>query len=262
MPNLIEEFRNSNVRHADETGWRTDGQSGYAWIFTTPILSLFEFADNRSSRVPFKILGNEPLQGVLVVDRYGGYNKMNVNLQYCFAHLMREVKKLSEEFADDTEVRQFSSDLIPLMALAMTLRTQAITDKEFYRRAEATELAMKKIISKSSRHLGVRRIKEILSDKEHRLYHWVKDRAVPADNNRAERELRPTVVSRKVSFGSQSIQGCKTRQAIMSVLYTAKKRLPLNVPIENWLKSALDKVAINTSLNIYDLLPPQDPTDN
>jgi transposase len=255
LPNLIEEYRQSKVRHADETGWRTDGKGGYAWIFATSLISIFEFTDTRSSRIPAKILGEEKLKGVLVVDRYGGYNKMQVNLQYCYAHLMREIKKLSEEFSENAEVQIFSSKLIPLMALAMKLRLQDISDREFYEKADETKRAIELLMQKSCRHLGIKRIQEIFTAKQHRLYHWAKDRDVPAENNRAEREIRPTVIARKVSFGSQSPQGCKTRQAVMSVLYTAKKRLPPGVSIEAWLKSALDQISIRSETNIYGLLP-------
>ena len=65
----------------------------------------------------------------------------------------------------------------------------------------------------------------IFGDNAHRLYHWVENRAVPADNNRAERELRPTVIARKVSFGSQSDAGAKTREALMSEVHTLAKRV-------------------------------------
>ena len=61
---------------------------------------------------------------------------------------------------------------------------------------------------------------------ESRLYHWVDDCRVPTHNNRSEREVRPTVIARKVSFGSQSAQGAKTCSVWMSILHTAKKRLP------------------------------------
>jgi hypothetical protein len=30
---LIEAYRGAAVKHADETGWRTDGQNGYSWLF-------------------------------------------------------------------------------------------------------------------------------------------------------------------------------------------------------------------------------------
>ena len=41
------------------------------------------------------------------------------------------------------------------------------------------------------------------------------------------------------------------------VLFRAKKRLPPDVALEDWLKYALDQIAQNPKLNIYDLLPPE-----
>ena len=60
---LIAEYRKSTARHADETGWRTDGHSGYAWLFGTSMISIFEFRDTRSSRVAREILGEEKIKG-------------------------------------------------------------------------------------------------------------------------------------------------------------------------------------------------------
>jgi hypothetical protein len=37
------QYRRAEVRHADGTTWRTDGQSGYAWLFATERLSIFLF---------------------------------------------------------------------------------------------------------------------------------------------------------------------------------------------------------------------------
>jgi transposase len=41
---LIAESRQAPVKHADETGWRTNGHKGYAWLFATPRLSLLTFS--------------------------------------------------------------------------------------------------------------------------------------------------------------------------------------------------------------------------
>jgi len=76
LPRLIELSRMATVRHADETSWRTDGHSGYAWLFCTPDLSLFMFRQTRAASVPREVFGNQPLPGVLVVDRYNGYNRV------------------------------------------------------------------------------------------------------------------------------------------------------------------------------------------
>ena len=45
------------------------------------------------------ILGKKKLSGVLVVDRYAAYNKAPCDLQYCYAHLLRDVKDLEKEYA-------------------------------------------------------------------------------------------------------------------------------------------------------------------
>ena len=265
LPLAIEEFRKDPVRHADETGWRNDGQSGYAWYFGTERVSILEFANTRAASVPRKIFGTEPLPGTLVVDRYGAYNKMPVSLQYCYAHLLREVEKLEEEFSESKEVIQFCGLLIPLLAQAMKLRGLDITNKEFYLRAKTLKTEMKKLMALNCSHLGIRRIQQIFSEKEKRMYQWVKDRRVPADNNKAERELRPTVIARKVSLGSQSDAGAKTRGAIMTVLFTAKKRIHSGLALEDWLKQAIERLAKEPHLNIYNLLPTErapNPTRN
>jgi len=127
---LINEFRNSYLKQADETGWRTDGSSGYAWIFVSPSCSILEFRDNRSSRIPNEIFGTEALSGVLVVDRYNAYNKLNIKIQYCYAHLLRDVEALEKEFSENKEVLKFCSIFSLLLAKAMKLQGRGLTEKK------------------------------------------------------------------------------------------------------------------------------------
>lgn len=253
-PSLIEEYRGSQARNADETGWRNDGHSGYAWLFCTSRLSIFEFRDTRAARVAKEILGDKKLEGVLNVDRYGGYNKLPVDLQYCYAHLLREVEKLEKEFPESTEVLHFVSGFSLMLSRAMKLRGLDIKDQEYYAAAELLKVEMEKFLAKDWQHQGIQRIQGIFHIKKNRLYHWVKNREVAADNNRAERELRPTVIARKVSFGSQSDAGAKTRSSIMSLLYTVKKRLK-DKSLEEWLTAALNKIALDPNLSIHTLIP-------
>src|SRR5262249_52957618 len=104
---------------------------------------------------------------------------------------------------------------------------------------------------------GFRRIKEISGAKGDRLYHWAEDRRIPADNNLAERDLRPTVIARKVSFGSQSDAGAQTRGVLMSVLHTLKKR---QVDVVAHLKRVLDQLALDLHQDPFPLLFPEAPT--
>jgi len=255
-PRLIQQFRESPARHADETGWRTDGKNGYAWLFATEKISIFLFRKTRSSKVPHAVLGERPLPGVLVVDRYAGYNKMPCALQYCYAHLLREVQDLEKEFPDSAEVKAFVSVMAPLLSTAMSLRHQLIKDPQYYARANEIKTQITTVVQTPAAHLGIRRIQDIFHENAHRLYHWVDDRRVPAENNLAERDLRPTVIARKVSFGSASDAGAHTRGVLMTVLHSLKKR---NIDAAKHLKTVLDQLAKNIHQDPFPLLFPDTP---
>jgi transposase len=254
---LIQEYRQAPVKHADETGWRTNGHNGYAWLFATPHLSLFLFRQTRAASVPQQVFGKPWLPGCLVVDRYGGYNKVPCAIQYCYSHLLREVQDLEKEFPEAAEVTAFVSTVAPQLALAMGLRAQPISDAEFARQAVALKAQLMTSMEAPAQHLGIRRIQEIFRANGDRLYHWAEDRRIPAENNLAERDLRPTVIARKVSFGSQSDAGAHTRGVLMSVLHTLKKR---GRDVVAHLKGVLDQLADDIHQDPWPLLFPEGPT--
>lgn len=257
IPNrLVEQYRQSWVKHADETGWRSDGQNGFAWLFATDKISLFLFRQSRSSRVVREVFGDQPLPGTLVVDRYNAYNKVPCQIQYCYSHLLRELKDMEKEFSSSEEIRNFVSAMAPLLAAAMNLRSLPLSDAQFYKQAKEIKDQILNLVHAPAQHLAIRRIQEIFHDNEDRMYHWAKDRRVPADNNLAERDLRPTVIARKVSFGSQSEEGAQTREILMTVLHTLKKQTKNDVI--SALKTTLDQLAKDPSLDPYKLLFPND----
>ena len=247
---LKEAYRTAPVKHADETGWRNDGQSGYAWLFCTAALSIFLFKNTRSSSVPKGIFGSET--GVLVVDRYNGYNKIPLKIQYCYAHLLRDVEKLAKDCPDNEEAVRFTGTLIPQLARAMHLASQDISDEEYYRQAGELKENIMAICRSPAHHLGIRAVQDIFTGHEDRLFHWATDRRVPADNNRAERDLRPTVIAGKVSFGSSSDAGAQTRSALMSVLHTLNKRRG-EQSLESAFKEILDEIARNPEVDLIPL---------
>jgi transposase len=245
------EYRRASVKHADETGWRNDGHNGYAWLFCTPRLSLFRFRQTRSAAVAREVFGTQRLPGVLVVDRYNGYNRAPCAIQYCYAHLLREVQDLGKEFPAVSEVAQFVASLAPALANAMKLRAQQLTSADFRQRALELKIEIKALVHSPAQHPGIQKIQNIFRDRASRHYHWAKTPAIPADNNRAERELRPLVIARKISFGSQSEQGALTREILMSILHTLRKRTNDVFAV---FKHALDKLAQDETRDPYKLL--------
>ena len=249
METLKEFYRADPVKHADETGWRNDGQSGYAWLFCTASLSIFLFKNTRSASVPKGIFGSEHLAGVLVVDRYNAYNKLPVTLQYCYAHLLRDLEKLEKDFPDEEEVKSLTGTLVPLLSQAMHLASQGLSDEEYSGKAQDLKKEIMHVCRSPAGHLGIRAFQDIFTTHEDRLFHWVEDTRVPAHNNRAERDLRPTVIARKVSFGSSSDAGAETRSILMSVLHTLNKRRG-EQSLESAFKGILDRIAENPTVDV------------
>jgi hypothetical protein len=210
---MITEYRQAPVKHAGETGWRTDGRNGYAWLFATPKLSLFRFRQSRSGAVAGEVLAKTPLPGVLVVDRYSAYHKAPIPLQYCYAHLKRTVEDLEKQFPDQREVVAFVESLAPTLGEAMHLRTLNLPRKEFTRRAARIN---RRIIAIVHRHASHRAIQ-------------------------------------KVSFGSQSEPGARTRETLMTILHTLKKRVSSS-KVAAVLQDALDRLAEDRSLDPWALL--------
>jgi len=245
---LIRAYRQAPVKHADETGWRTDGQNGYSWLFCTPQISIYRVRRTRSASVAKEVFGDEALPGILVVDRYNGYNKMPCSIQYCYAHLLRTVRDLEKDFPENAEIQSFVEALAPQLAKAISLRTLDITNQRFKRQAAKIKNAIINIINRQAKHPAIWKIQDIFREKADRLYHWADDRNVPADNNLAERELRPLVIARKLSFGSQSDEGARTREILMTVLHTLKKR---TADVTTAFKFTLDSLAEQGDIDIY-----------
>lgn len=251
LDHLVEEYRNASVKHADETGWRTAGKNGYVWDFCTSQLSLFRFRGTRSALVPREVFGAQPLPGHLVVDRYNGYNKSPVQIQYCYSHLLREVKDLRENFPDQPEVDAFVNRLAPLLADAMQARIKYPERSRFLPHARAIKKHIVQAVGHSARHPGIQAIQNIFRDNPDRMYHWAEHPDIPAENNFAERDLRRLVITRKTSFGSVTDKGARTREILSSILYTLAKRT--NDPFSRF-KSTLDQLAQNPNIDIYNCL--------
>ena len=250
---LIKEYRESEVKHADETGWRNDGENGYAWLFANEKISIYKFSKSRGAAIPKEIFGTNGVKGVLVVDRYNGYNKVPCKIQYCYAHLLREVEDLAKEFPDNSEIKRFVESFAPLLSEAIRLRGEKISKSKFKRRANKIKREIIKIVNCKAKHPGIQRIQNIFRNNEQRLYHWAKSRDIPADNNFAERELRHLVISRKLSFGSQSDNGAKTREILMTVLHTLRKQTD---NLYERLENALNIFAVNPTINLFSILFP------
>jgi len=264
MDRLVRQFLADPVRFGDETGYREDGVGRYAWLLSSRRTSIFLVGQSRATSVPLDLIAPHMaapdtfFAGVLVVDRYSAYNRLPFELQYCYAHLKRDVEKLEKQFPKNIEVRKFCRALGRQLAAAMKLRKKKMSDSKYYEKARKIASKIIGICDSQASHQGIQDIQNIFRKNPHRLYHWVRDRRVPADNNYSERGLRPLVISRKLSFGTQSARGSRARTVLMSVLHTLEKR---GFDPASRLREAMNLKAANPDADLADFLFPEAPRD-
>jgi hypothetical protein len=221
---IIFEMRQSLFLHADETGWTMDGKKAYAWLFANELFQVFAFRETRGSIVPKEILGEEELAIILIVDRYCGYSPLLLFRQFCYAHLLRDVEKLKLEFPDDRQVSIFCDDLITQLTKAMKLKSRSLRKQKYISEARKIKKEIMNICHEEANDPGIQGIQNIFRENEDKLFHWVENPNIPCENNYGERNLRPVVILRKISFGCQSERGMRTREILMTILHTAKCR--------------------------------------
>ena len=193
---------------------------------------------------------NGPGEGKAFVDI--GYGMKQTTLPYA----LRDLEDLDKEFPDQPEVRGFVQTVRPLLAAAMGLRGLGLSRQAYRRQGADLRRKLTRAMNAPAQHLGVRNYQDLFRRNAHRLYHWADDPRVPAENNLAERELRPLVVARKVSFGSQSVKGAHIREVLMTVLHTLRKQTANPAAA---FRTTLDHLAANPAADPGKLLFPRPP---
>ena len=107
---------------------------------------------------------------------------------------------------------------------AMQLRNRQLSESEYLREAAAIKNKILALSERQAVHPAIRKWQDFYVEKADRLYQWCESAEIPAENNYAEREIRKVVIARKMSFGSQSQAGAKTREIWTSILQSLKKR--------------------------------------
>lgn len=235
---LRDEARKSTVLHADETGWREDGQNGYIWSFSTPggpdgsaAIRYYERDQSRGQSVVRRVLGNQ-FKGLLVSDFYVGYNDYECRKQRCWGHLLRDLHDLKEahkgECSEDLETVRWAQAVRALYDEAQALVTaepkpsQEARERKYVSLVERVH-ALGLEHAKDKAHPTHALCKRVLLH-EDELFQFVLVEGLASNNNLAERSIRPLVVIRKISGGSRSDSGSKTTMALASLLETWRVR--------------------------------------
>lgn len=120
------------------------------------------YRKTRSSKVVEEVLGKGPLAGYSVVGRYQGYHRVGCQVQYCYAHLLRDPQDLQVEFAQEKEVEAYAQGMIEGLSQAMRLQSSKPAEDDYYREAARIKKQILAACHQESHHLAIKRRPRLL----------------------------------------------------------------------------------------------------
>lgn len=244
---LIQEIRSNRIKHADETGWRINGQSAWCWMFSSPESIIYTIEETRGKGVPERILGNAP-PGVLIRDDYASYKKLDLPQQSCWAHLIRNSRERTAKEDSSPEMKALDATLKKVYAELSEIIQKDLTKEEREKLYRIYQKKIQKIINEKYTASDVKEIQVRIANQNTNLITALLYPNVPLTNNEAERNIRKMVVTRKISGGSRSNDGAATHAVNMSIIQTlARKKESLVSELRNILTPVSAKYSLEKS---------------
>ncbi len=221
---IAREAKDSAVLHADETGWRVDGQTYWLWCFANRH-SCYYLIDKSRGGPALQKFFTEAFAGTLVHDFWRAYESVcALDRQYCLPHLLRELLKV-DEHNDGVEWQSFARLLRRLVRDGIRLRKRPdFTPARYEGRIRLIHRRLCKLADSVYDDADAHRLGERISRHRDHLFTFLDRVEVPFDNNHAERQIRPAVIIRKNSLCNRSADGAATQAVLMSVYRTLRLR--------------------------------------
>src|SRR4051812_40437643 len=178
----------------DETGHKQNGQRQWTWCFRAGLYTLFKIDPTRGADVLVEVLGTE-FDGVLGCDYFSAYRRYHrefgVVLQFCLAHLIRDVKFLTT--LPDARDRAYGERLreAPRDLFAVIHRRGEWTERGFRRRLGA---ARDEVLRRGTSNVPTTRAATNLAKRLEAhgagYFRFLTEPGIGPTNNLAERAIR------------------------------------------------------------------------
>ena len=215
------------VAYLDETSWRQGDKRAWLWVAVTSLVTVFVVRLSRGGQVARELLG-EHFSGILVTDRYSAYNWYPVRWrQLCWAHVLRDFEAMRARGGGSEEIGDaLLAQAHQMFAWWHRVREGTLQRSTFRSYMTPLRREVERLLDVGSR-CGVPKTagtcRDILKRRQ-ALWTFVQVAGVEPTNNTAERSIRPGVLWRKGSFGTQSAEGSRFVESMMTVVATLKQQ--------------------------------------
>jgi transposase len=225
---LLGDLPGQAVLNVDETGHKRNGQQHWTWCFRAGLYTLFKIDPTRSADVLIEVLGSE-FDGVLGCDYFSAYRRYHrefgIVLQFCLAHLIRDVKYLTtlpdpRDRAYGESLRESLRDLF-----AVIHRRGEWPEREFRRRLEA---ARDEVLWRGTCDVPATRASTNLAKRlgAHgaSYFLFITEPGIGPTNNLAEQAIRFVVIDRRITQGTRGQRGDRWCERIWTVMATCSQQ--------------------------------------
>jgi transposase len=237
---LETQIRAAAALNVDETGWRLRGGKRTLWGAFSPTHALLRIAPDRHQRELGALLG-EPFAGITTSDRWWAYNTLPAQRrQVCWSHLVRDFTAHAEGMAAQKELGEVGLRVSERLFASWKTYKQDGDRPALKRRVAPLKRELRALLTtnapKRARNRHTRTIANNLLKLWPALWTFTDHDGVEPTNNHAERGLRGAVIYRKLSLGSQSDQGERTIERLLSASITCRLQ---NQSLFNYLTQVL-----------------------
>lgn len=228
------------VANADETGWAQGNSDGAnpqrrkagLWVLVTNWVTVFQVHLSRGHAAATELLGE--FAGYLITHRWTGYRWWPLSRrQLCWAHLLREFHKIADRGEESQRIGEGRLEQAgQLFVVWHRVRDGTLTREGFAAVVVEIRAQVQQWLAagaayqvargeKSARARTARTCRELLKVEE-ALWLFVRVAGIEPTNNAAERALRPAVIWRRTSLGTQSARGSQFVARMLTVTLTLR----------------------------------------
>jgi len=221
---LVRQLRQQAVLYIDESPTKEGKAKSWIWTFVAATFTLFATRTSRAADILDQWLG-KAYAGVIHCDRARMYWSFG-RLQWCWAHLKRDFQGLIDSRCHTA--RRLGRDLMrptkELFALWQKVRDGTLSRADFVEQMKPIRAEVESLLLRGYFNARVRGFCKGLWEHRQNLWTFVEVEGVEPTNNAAEQALRQAVIWRKLSFGTQSAEGSRFVERLLTVVETCRRQ--------------------------------------
>ena len=214
--------------NVDETGHKENQRRLWTWCFRAEAYTVFHIAETRSSQVLWDLLG-EDFNGVLGCDYFSAYRKYmkecSILVQFCLAHLIRDVKYLTT--LSDPDTVAYGQDILDALRELFHVfhRREQMSKSAFAAGlADARDAVLAAALIDAPSAREVQNMADRFRQHGDAYFQFITTPGVDPTNNLVEQAIRFVVIDRYITQGTRSPKGRTWCERIWTLLATCAQQ--------------------------------------